>query len=150
MNKKFIFIIIGALVFILCAPFVAARRNYGGWSAGASLGFYGSQRYTVDVTTNTGVTAVGSFCVVNATGNIIIGLDAGYSISVDQAVEGDFITITTTSTEIITFVEGASQGLRLGASTRSVGQYDSLTLVLVATGTANAQKYWQETGFIAN
>lgn len=111
--------------------------------------FLGNTRINISVQSNTSIPITGTFCNLISTGADIT-MAVSPNISTTASSEGDYLVLTTTSTQIITITEGASQNLRLGSGTRAIGQYDSLFLVLISTGGGAGAKYWQEISFVAN
>ena len=111
--------------------------------------FLGATRTNINIVDGTPIPVTGSFVNVLATGSYTF-LPKTAQISVTTAQAGDYLLLTTTGTNAVTFTEGDHTCLRLGANTRALGQYDSLFLVFVTTGSGAGARYWQELWYIAN
>lgn len=111
--------------------------------------FLGNTRIDINVTDGTSIPVTGTFCNLIATGSYTM-LTNVIQIAFTNASEGDYLVLTTTGTDTLTFTEGATTGLRLGSGTRAVGQYDTLRLIYVSTGTGDTASYWQEISHITN
>ncbi len=103
--------------------------------------------YTSSVTSATTLSPIGTYNIIKSTGGeVFINTFApvGETISTTNVPVGRYLIFSSTAaTRDVVFTEGATQKLRLGAATRTVGQYD--TLILIFDGID-----WVELSYTAN
>lgn len=109
--------------------------------------------YTVTVVTATTIAVTGTNLLLASGDNAgAITMTAEPVFAITNASLGDWLVVSTTET-IATFVldEGDQEALQLGGSTRTIGQFDSLYLILSSSDTSDSDAtYWREVGFVDN
>ena len=140
---------IDTLVVDLTSTFTGDVTASADLRTAAFLGLSAADRIAVLTTMEGGFTPTSSFITLYATGTITLSSWTVPIITTANS-EGDFLIITNTTTVAVTFTDAVTtQRLQLNTD-RALGQYDTLVLVLVSTGSSATSKYWQEVSYIAN
>lgn len=118
-------------------------------------GLFGATAQNVTISTDNAITPTSSYVVICTTSgaglNGAITLSQTPPIVATNFVAGDYLLITTTSTyDGIILTEGSAYDLQLGASTRTIKQFDTLLLIYCSSSTVAGSGWFQEVSFVDN
>lgn len=132
------------------AAYITGINNTGNISNTGNITIGGKTTYTntgVTLSSGTGVVPyTATYQLITVTGNSDLYLTAAQQVATGATTAGSIIILSTIGTRTVEFRDASiatNSGLQLGSTNRTIGQYDTLTLVYDGT-------FWDEIAFSAN